>query len=132
MLGDAIKVSPRIDPAQYNTTNTTFKSYFPKGVWTDLNNWSSSINASEGGAYFDLDAKDGQTNIHLKAGKIIPHQYGKTVARSTRDWESNYTQLVINVDDSEYAEGYMLIDDGTSQDQFADNKYTFWKIRYAE
>ena len=40
--------------------------------------------------------------------------------------------LVINVDDSQYAEGYMLIDDGTSQESFANNNYTFWKIRYAE
>ena len=39
MLGDAIKVSPRIDPAQEDNNLTTFKSYFPKGVWRDLNHW---------------------------------------------------------------------------------------------
>jgi len=46
MLGDAIKVSPRVDPSQENNNKTTFKSYFPKGVWTDINNFLITINAS--------------------------------------------------------------------------------------
>ena len=42
------------------------------------------------------------------------------------------TTLIINVDDSQYAEGYMLIYDGTNQESFTNNMYTFWKFRFAE
>lgn len=42
------------------------------------------------------------------------------------------TMLIINVDDSNYAEGYMMVDDGSSQVSFANNNYTFWKFRYGE
>jgi len=94
---------------------TTFTSYFPKGVWADLNNWTNGfVNASEGGAYFNLTKRDGMTSIHLKAGKIIPWQTVIYAPAITRDWEKVPTYLVINVDDSQYADGYMLIDDGTS------------------
>ena len=40
--------------------------------------------------------------------------------------------LVVNRDESHYAEGYLLSDDGISQDNFKDNKFTFWKFRFAE
>ena len=40
MLGDSMKVSPRINPKNENNNMTTFKSYFPLGVWRDLNNWT--------------------------------------------------------------------------------------------
>ena len=51
---------------------TTFKSYFPMGIWRDLNNWTLSINASMGGKWVDLPKLEGTTHIHLKEGKIIP------------------------------------------------------------
>jgi len=118
MLGDAIKVSPRIDPKQENNNMTTFKSYFPQGIWRDLHNWSQSINASAGGAYFNLTKVDGQTPIHMKAGKIIPQQFfnQSTGDKTSHAFESTTTSIVINPDESLYADGYMLIDDGSSQD----------------
>jgi len=54
MLGDSMKISPRIDPKQENNNMTTFKSYFPKGIWWDLNNRTLSVNASMGGKWVDL------------------------------------------------------------------------------
>jgi len=60
--------------------------------------------------------------------KNVTNRYRAT----TRDYESSKTSLLINVDDSEYAEGYMMIDNGTSQVSFANNEYSFWKFRYAD
>jgi len=40
--------------------------------------------------------------------------------------------LVVNRDESNYAEGYVLIDDGVSQDNFDKDLFTFWKIRVGE
>ena len=40
--------------------------------------------------------------------------------------------FLINRDDSDYADGFVLIDDGLSWKNFDEDKYTYWKIRYAE
>jgi hypothetical protein len=40
--------------------------------------------------------------------------------------------FVIHRDDSQYADGYILVDDGISNTTFDDVDFTFWKIRYAE
>jgi alpha-glucosidase (family GH31 glycosyl hydrolase) len=82
MLGDAIKVSPVVE----DDTNSTFRSYFPQGVWMDLNNFTNRINASEGG-YHDLTKLDGQANLHLAPGKIIPFQAAdSTKHQTTKDF----------------------------------------------
>jgi alpha-glucosidase (family GH31 glycosyl hydrolase) len=45
MLGDALKVSPVLDP----NVPTTFQSYFPAGNWADINSFISIVNSE--GAY---------------------------------------------------------------------------------
>lgn len=41
MLGDSIKVSPVLDAG----VTLTYKSYFPKGKWVDLNNYTTIIDS---------------------------------------------------------------------------------------
>lgn len=53
--------------------------------------------------------------MHLKSGKVIPwQQVDLSVKTLTTDLVQKPTTLIINVDDSNYADGYMMIDDGTS------------------
>lgn len=70
MLGDSIKVSPLM--ASMAENQTTFESYFPQGVWRDLNDWTKVINTSDAGMNVTLNKTVGQTEIHLKSGKVIP------------------------------------------------------------
>lgn len=111
MLGDAIKVSPVLN-AKNGTNDTKFPAYFPKGVWRDLHDWTEKVDAAAGGKTVMLDRVPGQTHIHLKEGRIIPWQAG--TGASSAAWQKKKTTLLINVDDSNYAEGYMMVDDGTS------------------
>lgn len=53
MLGDAIKVSPVLTERQ-GEGDTTFESYFPEGLWRDLNDWTQAINTMEGGKMVKL------------------------------------------------------------------------------
>ena len=73
MLGDSVKVSPVLMQCPYER----FLSYFPSGKWADLNNYTAPIidttSASGEGTYIELYASTTFTNIHLKAGKIIPY-----------------------------------------------------------
>lgn len=59
MLGDSVKVSPVLSAAGEN--ETTFDSYFPAGVWRDLNDWTKMINTTDGGEVISLNRTDGQT-----------------------------------------------------------------------
>lgn len=65
LLGDAIKVSPVL-----TASSVMYDSYFPKGQWADLNNYNVKVNST--GQNVTLNASDTATNVHLKAGKIIP------------------------------------------------------------
>jgi alpha-glucosidase (family GH31 glycosyl hydrolase) len=59
MLGDSVKVSPVLTMKGEN--ETTFDSYFPAGVWRDLNDWTQVINTTDGGRTVSLNRTDGQT-----------------------------------------------------------------------
>ena len=69
MLGDSIKVSPVLQ--QGIADGSTYKSYFPAGVWIDVNDWTTVLNTT--GDYLSLNASFGKTNAYLKGGKIIPY-----------------------------------------------------------
>lgn len=130
MLGDSLKISPVLNSSK---TSTHFKAYFPEGLWYDVFNFSSFINATGSGQYFDLERKPNQTQVHLKPGKLIPFQPALTTKReTTSDFEYKKVSLIINRDDSHYADGYVLVDDGITQSNFANNQYTYWKIRVGE
>ena len=52
---------------------------------------------------------------------------------TTKNYETEYKiSLVISRDDSNYADGFVLVDDGISHGNFANEEYTFWKVRMAE
>jgi alpha-glucosidase (family GH31 glycosyl hydrolase) len=137
MLGDSIKVSPVLK--QGLRDGDTFEVYFPKGKWYDLTNMKTIVDTTaQNGAYVKLNASNTSTNIHLKAGKIIPFQKNTQSYKTTTDFQTKLkTSFVIARDAAKsYAEGYVLIDDGISADSYAildDNKqkFTYWKLRYA-
>lgn len=135
MLGDSIKVSPVLD--QGVKDGDKYKAYFPAGKWYDLNNYTNVVDTTKGGAMVDLTSDFAFTNIHLKAGKIIPIQKNTQSYKTTYDFQTQYkTSFVIARDEASYAEGYVLVDDGISANSYAikeDNHqdFTYWKLRYA-
>ena len=67
----------------------------------------------------------------MKDGKIIPIQ-STTGAPLTKSYETERVTLVVNRDDSNYAEGFIMVDDGLSQTNFIKDDFTYWKLRFAE
>lgn len=65
-----MKVSPVL--TQGLKDGDDYPVYFPKGIWHDLNDYKTVIDTSAGGAVQMLKVSNTNTNIHLKAGKIIP------------------------------------------------------------
>ncbi|KAK9816809.1 hypothetical protein WJX72_005317 [[Myrmecia] bisecta] len=87
LLGDGVLVSPVL---YENATNVT--AYFPQGVWYDLFNTSSRIDATSGGMNVTLDAPLGQVPVHVMGGTIMPLQEAAMLTEDTR--KSNISLLV--------------------------------------
>jgi hypothetical protein len=69
----------------------------------------------------------------LKAGKIIPFQQQNLAIKTTTDLNTqSRISFLIMRDESQYADGYTLVDDGITTNIFNNTDYTFWKLRYAE
>lgn len=125
MVGDSLKISPVLQAG-----NASYMSYFPAGVWADLNNASVKINST--GQNVSLTPLDSKTQVHLKAGKIAAMQKNHDLYKTTADYEQNVKMsFTIMRDDSDAADGYILVDDGISNTTFTQEEYTFWKLRYA-
>ena len=63
-----MKVSPILNAGV--TTTGTYKSYFPAGIWVNIDNLGEVIDTSSGGKMVDLSAK--YLNAHLRSGSILP------------------------------------------------------------
>jgi len=63
---------------------------------------------------------------------VIPYQPEGFTSQRTSDLEKQKITLIVNRDDSNYADGFILVDDGVTSDNFANDAYTFWKIRVGE
>ena len=64
MLGDAILVSPVLDP-----NVNEFNAYFPQGSWYGL--WTGDL-VGGGGSYKNIQDIEYQVTAHIKGGKILP------------------------------------------------------------
>jgi len=125
-LGDALKVSPVLKAGVKN--GDKFQSYFPKGEWADLNN--QTLKVSSNGQNIDLESSFTSTNVHLRPGKIVPYQNPAQVGK-TKDFEAKPITFLVNQDESHYADGYTLVDDGVSSTTWDKQAFTFWKIKYS-
>lgn len=48
--------------------------YFPRGAWHALWNGSTDVDASKGGRHVALSTPLGESNVHVRAGSIVPLQ----------------------------------------------------------
>jgi alpha-glucosidase len=70
IVGGALKVSPVLASFNGTTGARTYSSYFPKGKWVSLIDYSIIDNSAEG-ALVNLTAGN-TVQVHLKEGSIIP------------------------------------------------------------
>lgn len=116
LVGDSVLISPVLDEGE-----SSVNAYFPAGIWYDFYSGSMESNNSINGTWIELDAPLDKINIHLYGGSIIPLQ---TSALTTSESRKNPFDLLVQLSESNSANGFLIIDDGTSLDTFENKLYT--------
>ena len=105
MFAGSIKVSPIMN-ATNNSPN--FQSYFPKGNWVNLADWSEVITGQDSVA--TLKVRD-TVNAHLAPGALIPFQNNTNMKfMTTVDVLAAPISLIANRDSNGYAGGSLFLD----------------------
>ncbi|XP_020260098.1 probable alpha-glucosidase Os06g0675700 isoform X2 [Asparagus officinalis] len=102
MIGGAVMVSPVLSPGVNSVT-----AYFPKGIWFNLFNYSSTM-ITDSGEYFTLEAPEDSVNVHVRGGNILPMQEEAMTTQLARD---NEFELLVVLHEG-MAEGEVFVDDG--------------------
>ncbi|ONK59261.1 uncharacterized protein A4U43_C08F4630 [Asparagus officinalis] len=102
MIGGAVMVSPVLSPGVNSVT-----AYFPKGIWFNLFNYSSTM-ITDSGEYFTLEAPENSVNVHVRGGNILPMQEEAMTTQLARD---NGFELLVVLHEG-MAEGEVFVDDG--------------------
>lgn len=126
MAGEALKVSNVLEAGK-----DTFTSKFPMGTWLALDAFlNETMTVGQGKNIQTLSAKNlGYATVHMKAGTAIPYQ--PEPIKTSRDLlEMQKTQFVAFRDESGFATGHFLVDDGVQV--HTEDNHAFWRLRLAQ
>ena len=117
IFANALKVTPVLDEA--TSDGDSVPSYFPKGTWVNMNDYSDII-VSEGGinGWKNLTVSWNVTNkinTHLMPGAIVTKQEGTFM--TTGDLTDAPLTFIANRDDNGAASMKIYLDDGISTTQ---------------
>lgn len=127
MVGDALKVSPKLKPG-----TGKIQSPFPGGIsFIDLNDLD--IHKEKADKIVDLEPLPTKTVVHLREGKIIPIQPSDlNPALNTYDLiKKSSITLLVYPDYKGVAEGTLYIDDdGESLADLHNENYQYFRFRF--
>ncbi|KZS13425.1 Lysosomal alpha-glucosidase [Daphnia magna] len=111
MWGPALLISPVLQPGE-----TSVEVYLPKDVWYD---YYTGIRITASGSNTFSAPRD-YINLHLRGGYILPAQ---KPALNTMISRNNNFELLVPLDDNNYAIGKLFWDDGESVNTIEDGLY---------
>ena len=128
MVGDSIYFIPCLNREQSN-----YKGYFPNANFNsivDLKNILTYNKDNNSGSYIILNGGMTTINAFLLGGKIIPFQNSAKVLNS-KDLRSTPISLIINPDQNNLANGYVMFDND-DKDVIKDNNYMSIYLKYED
>jgi hypothetical protein len=124
MLARTLKVSPVLNKTV--DKSNTFSSYFPKGRWVNMADWSEIITGKDDLALLSIRKT---VNVHLAPGALIPFQDNSDFKIfTTADALKKPIMIVANRDEHASAKGTLLLDQGVSQREIDDGKFEYYNI----
>ena len=128
MVGDSIYFIPCL-----NREQSDYKGYFPNANFNsivDLKNILTYNKDNNSGTYIILNGGMTTINAFLLGGKIIPFQNTAKVLNS-KDLRSTPISLIINPDQNNLANGYVIFDND-DKDVIKDNNYMSIYLKYED
>jgi len=128
MVGDSIYFIPCL-----NREQSDYKGYFPNANFNsivDLKNILTYNKDNNSGSYIILNGGMTTINAFLLGGKIIPFQNTAKVLNS-KDLRSTPISLIINPDQNNLANGYVMFDND-DKDVIKDNNYMSIYLKYED
>ena len=128
MVGDSIYFIPCL-----NREQSDYKGYFPNANFNsivDLKNILTYNKDNNSGSYIILNGGMTTINAFLLGGKIIPFQNTAKVLNS-KDLRSTPISLIINPDQNNLANGYVIFDND-DKDVIKDNNYMSIYLKYED
>ena len=123
MLGKGIRISANFDTSK---ELSPFKTYFPQGRWLDYNTYEM-IEVKEVVSEIELYNGWDYTNIHVRAGSIIPFQDTSQYKTETiEDLVSDSINLLVVYDETGYSEGTVYAGKG----EFVKEPGDYYKFSY--
>ncbi|EFA85346.1 hypothetical protein PPL_02349 [Heterostelium album PN500] len=130
LVGGHLLVSPVLTEG-----SVSVNAYFPADQWYDYFT-GESVASTITGQYLTLDAPLETINVHVRGGVVLPLQ--PTSQYSSSDNPAPITlkvartlpyQLLIALDETSTAKGYLFIDDGMSLDSIESNDFDFIEFK---
>ena len=128
MVGDSIYFIPCL-----NREQSDYRGYFPNANFNsivDLKNILTYNKDNNSGSYIILNGGMTTINAFLLGGKIIPFQNTAKVLNS-KDLRSTPISLIINPDQNNLANGYVMFDND-DKDVIKDNNYMSIYLKYED
>jgi len=138
IVGDALKVTPVLTAGQDGVLPTTVKSYFPKGTWVSMKDYSDMVtpDPTKEGEWMDLAAPNSKTdtvNVHLRPGYMVPFQKQTAVSNTKYNTTADVLahaplSLVANRDSDGHAQGKLFLDGGETLSELNNKEYEHYEF----
>lgn len=131
MFGNNIKVSPVLE--ELGPDAVSFKSYFPKGTWVSLTDYSSIVESK--GEMIELSATKSTVHSHAKPGSVVIVQNNKVengdYVNTTVDLMKQSITVLVNRDEHGKASGSLLLDEGISRSELTNSEFEYYSISHS-
>lgn len=132
LIGSALKVSPVLEATPSGKTSTTVRTYFPKGEWVDMRDFSSIVGSLTAGLWHEIPAPmaaDESIITHLRPGYMVPYQPNDGTLMTTTDViDKAELHLVANIDPNGWAQGTLFVDQGELISEITDGTYEYYQF----
>lgn len=130
ILANALKVVPTLEPIPNGKTSLSIRTYFPKGEWVNMADYSDIKGTLLQGLWAQVDAPTGNENIltYLKPGAITAFQPNSGFKTTTDVLKNGKLQLVANIDPNGWAAGTLFLNKGDETLEIENKEYEYYQF----
>lgn len=132
ILADSLKVVPVLNPMPAGKTEMNVRTYFPKGEWVNMANYSDIRGNLLNGQWIEVPApvaQDENILTYLKPGSITAFQPNNGAFTTTDEVLKNAKlNLIANIDPNGWASGNLFVNKGDEIVEITNEEYEYYQF----